>query len=255
MLFTGKLPARFHPKTLCAERYFGEALLSPPTGAPPVPEKVFWGYKIPADQWQMFGNDVAGDCPIAKTFHAIMNWTAHTGTMKTFTNQQALDIYTELTGWNPLTGANDTGLVLTDLYDRWQTTGICGDKILGWMAFNPAAPNRIEQIIWACGMADIGIRFPDSAMVQFNAGEAWSVVPGTPMPDDGHNVPLFNFGSAGYQCVTWSKLQAILKAFIVTYCDEAYGPIHESWFDMTTGMSPSHFNRDQVWADVKAQAA
>jgi hypothetical protein len=251
---TGKLPVQFHPKTLCAERYFGEELLSPPPGAPPIPEKVYWGYKVPADQWGMLGNDVAGCCVIAKSMHMIMNWTAHTGMMKTFTTEQALGLYTELTGYDPITGANDTGLVMSAFYEYWQTTGIYGDKLLGWASFNSAAPNRFNQIIWGFGTAGIGVRFPDSAMTQFNAGEAWSVVPG-PTPTEGHALPFFNFGSQGKTCDTWSKLQGATDPWLLANTDEAYAPIHVSWFDMTTGMSPSHFNRDQLWADLKTQAA
>jgi hypothetical protein len=245
---TGKRPVQFHAKALCFEKYIGTDLIAAP------PEKVYWGYKVPADKWQMFGNDVAGDCVIAHALHMIMNWTAHTGTMRTFTDQQALDLYTELTGYDQLTGANDTGLVMSDFYNYWQTTGIYGDKLLGFMSFNPAALNRMSQVIWACGAAGIGVRFPDSAMDQFNANQAWSVVPG-PTPVEGHAIPIFDFGRSGEECVSWAKLQAILNAWLLANCDEAWAPVHASWFDMTTGMSPSHFNRDQVWADIKAQEA
>jgi hypothetical protein len=140
---------------------------------------------------------------------------------------------------------------MSDFYNTWMTTGILGDKLLGFMSFNPAAPNRMGQVIWVCGAAGIGVRFPDSAMDQFDAGQAWSVVPG-PDPTSGHAIPIFNFGSVGVTCNTWAKLQAITDPWLLANCDEAWAPVHESWFDMTTGMSPNHFKRDRVWADLKA---
>jgi hypothetical protein len=236
-MMLGKLPPKMHPKTLSFEKYAGGNL-------PVAPKKVFWGYKVPPDKWQMLGNNVRGNCVVAMAMHMIMNWTAHTGTMRTFTEQQAIELY------DRITGGQDTGLVMTDFLNFWQTEGIYGDKILGWMAFNYAVPQRLEQVIWLFGGAALGVQFPKSAMNQFNAGQTWTLVPDSQI-DGGHAIPAFNDGSIGDKVVTWAKLQALVNAWRTAYLEEAYAVITESWFDATTGLTPSHFKKDELWADLK----
>jgi hypothetical protein len=240
----GKCVVKQHPKTLALEKYVGAELLAPP------PEKVYWSYKVPEDQWGVLGNDVAGDCVIAMAMHMIMNWTAHTGTMKTFSTEQALELYSSLTGFDPITGANDNGLGMTDFLNYWQTTGIYGDKILGWASFNATAPNTFSQAEWLFGGAAIGVQFPKSAMTQFDASEAWSVVPDSPT-DGGHALPFFNFGSKGRKCVTWGQQQDAQNAWLTSQVDEAYAVITQQWFD-TVDVAPNHFKKDQLWADLNA---
>jgi hypothetical protein len=234
----GKLAPKMHPKTLTFEKYAGDEL-------PLAPEKVYWSYKVPEKKWGMLGNNVRGCCVVSMAMHMIMNWTAHTGTMRTFTEQQAIDLY------DFLTGRKDTGLVMTDFMNYWQTEGIYGDKILGWMSFNSAVPNRFKQVIWLFAAVAAGVQFPRSAMTQFNARKTWDVTKRKSPIDGGHALPFFNFGSLGDKCVTWEQVQAALNAWMDKYLDESYAVISESWFDTTTGLAPNHFKRDELWADLK----
>jgi hypothetical protein len=242
-LKTGKRPFKMHAKTLFFEKYAGDAI-------PEAPEKVYWSYKVPDDQWGMLANDEVGDCVVAGAMHMDMNWTAHTGTMRTYTREQALEIYSQLTGYDPATGANDNGLVVTDFLNFWQTEGFFGSKILGWAQFNHANPKRFNQVDWLFGGVATGVQLPSSAQDQFSAGQDWSLVPDSPN-DGGHFIPGFNYGADGRKFVTWAKLQAALNDWLAAYVDEAYGVISEAWFD-TVDVAPNHFNKDQLWADLKA---
>ena len=232
----GKLPPRMHAKTLSIEKYLGDAL-------PVAPSKVYWSYKVPADAWGMLGNDVKGDCVVAMAMHMDMNWTAHTGKMRQWTTEQAVEIYDRLS-------PNDEGLVMTDFLNFWQTEGMFGNKILGWASFNYAVPNRFNQVDWLFGSVACGVQFPRSAMNQFEAGQTWTVVQGRSPIDGGHAVPAFNFGALGDKVVTWAKLHAMVNAWRDTYLDEAYAVISESWFD-TVDVAPNHLQKDALWADLK----
>jgi hypothetical protein len=180
----GKRAPKAHKKTLSFEKYAGDAL-------PVAPSKIYWSYKVPESAWGMLGNDVRGNCVIASAMHMDMNWTAHTGKMSTYTTDQATELYDRLS-------PDDSGLVITDFLNLWQTEGMYDDPI-----------------------------------------------------DGGHAIPFFNAGALGRKCVTWGKLQPALNPWLDLYTDESYAVISESWFDTTTGLAPSHFNRDLLWADLK----
>ena len=234
----GKLAPKEHPKTLSFESYLGAKL-------PKAPKKTYWSYKV--KKWDMLGNDQKGDCVVAMAMHLDMNWTAHTGSMRKWTTDQAFEIYDRLS-------PSDTGLVMTDFLDFWQTEGMFGSKILGWVKFDHTDLARFKQVDWLFGGVAAGVQVPQSAVRQFEAGKTWTVARNSPL-EGGHAIPGFNYGSKGCKFVTWAKLQPALNSWRMKYMDEGYGLISESWFDVTTGLSPNHFKRDALWADLKALRA
>lgn len=244
-LMLGRKPRKFHRNTLLFHQFL-------PSDAPlPNPEKVYWEYKLPQNNLQMFGNDKVGDCTFASKGHIIMNWTAHTGAIVIPTDQQILEAYADLTGYDPVTGANDNGAAMTDVNEYFRIKGIAGKKILGSLEFDTSNDIHLKQVIYLFGAADIGINLPNSAMDQFNAGQPWDVVDPDGGIDGGHDVPYFGMGAAGETGLTWAKLQSTGTSWRLKYWEEGYGLISDDWFDATTGLSPSHFNRDALWAAVK----
>lgn len=239
----GKLAPKAHRNTLLFNKYAGPNL-------PDAPTKVYWSYRVPDDAWGMLGNDVAGDCVVAGAMHVDMLMSAHTGAMRRYTTDQAIQLYSRLTGYDPATGTNDTGLVMTDFLEFWRTEGIDGQKILGWAKVD-LDPVRLDQATWLFAAAYTGVEVPQSAMDQFNAGQTWEVVPNSPV-EGGHCIPAFNYGSLGRKFVTWGAMQPALNDWVQKYMDEAYAVISEAWFDVTTGLAPNHFDRDALWADLKA---
>ena len=243
----GKLPPKHHPKTLLFEKY----LL--PDALPVPPGKVWREYKVPEDQWQMFGNDKYGDCTCAAKAHILMLMTAHTGTIIVPTLQDVLTMYEAVCpGFDPDTDANDNGAAITDTLNYLQTTGIAGHKILGWAAIDSTNPVRIRQGIYIFGAVDTGFNVPQSAMDQFSAGQTWDVVSDDGGIQGGHDVPYFGDGAGGYSCVTWAKNQKLTNAFEAKYCDECYCLITQDWLDNADGLAPNMLNLDALTADLKA---
>jgi len=246
----GKLAPKFHPKTLRLGKY----LL--PEALPDPPARVWREYKIPEDQWQMFGNDQLGDCTCACIAHMLMLVTAHTGTMVVPTLQDVITAYSAVSGYVPvspdklLVGMNDDGAAITDVLNYWQTQGIAGHKILGWASIDPTNAVRLRQAIYLFGGVDAGFEVPDSCMDQFDNGVTWDVVNGSPI-DGGHSVPLFGFGSEGFDCCTWAKNQKLTNTFEQTYFDEAYAVITADWLNAASGLAPNTLNLDQLTSDLQ----
>ena len=254
----GKLPPKFNPKTLYLPKYF---LKATDTSLPAPPPKNYWEYKIPADAWQMFGNDTLGDCTCACIAHMLMNATAHTGNIVIPTLADVIKVYSDVTGYDPSqaqpdgTNPTDQGAAITDILNYWQTTGIAGHKILAWASIDQGNTTHVKQGNYIFGGVDIGFNVPQSAMDQTNAKQAWDVVANDGGIIGGHSVPVFGFGSQGNTCITWSLLQQMSWDFFAKYCDEGYSVVTQDWVSNATGLAPNALNMDALMADIKLIAA
>ncbi len=89
------------------------------------------GYTQKIKAWGMMGNDNAGDCAYAGMGHAILQWSTYAQKPFVPSTNQVLAGYEALTGYNPVTGANDTGCVLNDVIAAMVKTGLAGPQGLG----------------------------------------------------------------------------------------------------------------------------
>lgn len=238
----GKLRPKKNRRTLRLANY----MLS---GLPEAPAKLWREYKIPEGGWGMMKNDQLGDCTCAAIAHMVMLFTAHTGTMVTPTDEDVVGVYSAVTGYNPADPSTDQGAAITDILQYWQTTGIAGHKILGWakIANNAAS---VRQAMYLFGAVDIGFNVPQSAMNQFDDKQAWDIVPDDGGIQGGHSVPLFGYGSEGFDCTTWGANQKLTTAFANAYCDENYVVITNDWIDAASGLAPNTFDLAMLQADL-----
>src|ERR1019366_4365184 len=97
----GKSVARHDPRTLLLASYVTRTLPAPPASFDVTSKVKAWG---------MMDNDQIGDCTCAAAGHLLMEWTAdHGKKMFTPTDKQIVAAYSAITGYNPVTGANDNG--------------------------------------------------------------------------------------------------------------------------------------------------
>jgi len=227
------------------------------TAVPPAPAKVYREYKVPLNLWGMFANDRVGDCTCACIAHILMLFTSHTGKMVTPTQQQVLDAYSAITGYDPAqtdaSGNNptDTGANISDVLNYWKNVGIAGHKIIAWASVDPKNIAEVKQAIWLFGGLDVGIEVFSSMEAQFAAHQPWD----DPSGDDlgGHSVPIFGYGSDGNTCVTWATLQQMGWPTFSQICSEAYVVITQDWLDQQ-GKTPSGFDLATLQADMQALA-
>jgi len=237
----GKLPRKIHYRTIPFPRFLSD------TAPAPDPAKVYWEYKLPQKNLQMFKNDSLGCCTVAAIAHMIMNMTAHTGSIVIPTDDQVVEFYSAVSGYVPGDESTDNGATITDVLARWQSVGLAGHKIAGWVEFDFGNPQHFDWAQYLFGGADCGMQLPNSAMEQFNANEAWDVVTNDGGIDGGHSVPYFGYGSAGRMGLTWAKNQAATKAFEAKYFDEAYAVFGPDWFD-NASIAPNGFDKDALYA-------
>ena len=245
----GRLPKKFHPKTLMLSKYLLSDLPAPPA-------KVYREYKVPANAWGFYGNDTLGDCTCAAKAHLLMMMTAHTQpTMFVSAVADIIAAYSAISGYVPGDPSTDTGCAMTDVLNYFQTTGIAGHQILAWASVNFADPVQFRQAVYLFGAVDVGVNLPNSAIDQTNAGQTWDVIPDDGGIAGGHDVIYFGAGGEGDTNVTWGQLQASTNAWNQKYIEEAYVVITDDWLNAADGLAPNGLDLDALTADLAALKA
>lgn len=220
------------------------------TGAlPAAPPSADWMSGV--TDWPMYGNDRCGCCTIATIGHAIQ-LASHYGQGKTTTisDQAVLDKYATLSGYDPATGANDTGLVVQDVLADWVKVGIEGHKALAFAQVDLSNQAEVEASIAIFGWLYLGVNFPNSAMDQFNAGKPWDVVRGAKI-EGGHAIPAAFYQRAAankFKLITWARAQDMTLAFWGRYVEEAWAVITPEWLS-AVGNTPTGLDLHGVGED------
>lgn len=231
----GKLPARVDSRTLKLSMVLNVPVL------PPLPETfdldVHLGTDIPLS---MLGNDQWGDCVIVGR----ANWTLRAEAFEqqkviNITTQECLDEYWKEEGWvapqprkciiqwgmKKAAAPPDNGLNVLDSLKEWRKTGwMTGAKTYTIDAFAAINIKNHTELCYSAYLLSggyIGFQVPDTAMVQFQTGQTWTVEPGAKI-EGGHCVYIVGFNPTGPICVTWGRKQPMTWEFFDTYCDEAY---------------------------------
>lgn len=230
--------------------YLHELATSP---FPPLPAKV----EVPdVADWGTLGNDVWGDCVIAGMAHAINAWNVDVDLLAPVPN--AADViaqYCALTGAKAPGDANDTGLIIGTVLKDWATTGLFGatdvpaqapSQISAYARVSLGDGGDIRQGIACYGAVIAGFNMPQSAEDQFNAGENFTYVPGSPIVG-GHEMVLIAFDGLWVQAVTWGTVVNLGPQFTAHYMDTAFVAIPPAF--ITAGRGPT-LNLAQLQADI-----
>ncbi|SEM64254.1 hypothetical protein SAMN04488505_105274 [Chitinophaga rupis] len=244
----GKLPARHDLRTLQFEKYII------PSALPPIPEKIAWQDNIPVS-WGMMQNDSYGDCTCAAAGHMIMNWTGNVNvqTIRIPGDQQILDAYAAITGFDPVTGLNDNGAVVLDVLKYWRNTGINNDKITAFAGLENQNIQQVKEAVYLFGGCYLGVALPNSAKDQ----KVWSIPPygpygqGAPGSWGGHAIPVVGYDSRYLAVVTWGEIKFMTWGFFQTYCDEAYAVLSIDWINPDNNKSPVGFDMTSLQQDLK----
>jgi hypothetical protein len=255
----GKKPAREDAVAFKLVSFLKGGMASLPT-AP----AVFGHYDL-IGQAGMLGNDQYGDCVFAGGDHETMLWTAIGGSKVTFTDSAALSDYSAVTGFNPNDPNSDQGTDMEEAAKYRRKTGLVDGRgrrhtidaylelpgVSARGANNPATLlPAIASSAYVFGAIGIGIEFPESAMQQFNAGQPWSIVKGSPI-QGGHYVPLVGRRANGnYVVITWGELQEVTPAFLTEYVDEAIAYV--SIEQLKNGKNLEGFDLSTLQADLAA---
>lgn len=242
----GKLNPKVHPKTLLFDKYL--------TGELPLPaEKIYREYKVPATAKQMFGNDTIGDCTFAGLANLGILFTCHTGQVVIPTLDEVLEGYSAVSGYDPVTGANDNGCAMTDVLEYARTVGLGGRKILAWAQIDHTNQIHRDLGVDLFGATYLGVQLPASAQEQFVPNEEchWEVVSHSPV-EGGHCIIHPGKGSEGGDYVTWANwFVKASTAWEQKYIDEEYVVITEDWIDQATQKTLGGIDLNALYADIK----
>jgi hypothetical protein len=203
---------------------------------PAAPDLVDYITGVP--EWPVYGNDAIGDCTCAAAGHMIEAWTQYgQGSGIEVSKAAVIKAYSAVSGYDPNTGANDNGAVMQDVLDYWRKTGIGGHKILAFAQVDVSHASELAAALYLFGHVYLGFSFPSSAMDQFNQGQPWDVVKGSPI-EGGHAVDwgLVAKGQ-NHRVITWGAVQEMTPAFFAKYVDEAWVVLDQEWINRT-GVSP-----------------
>lgn len=180
--------------------------------------------------WGMLGNDNWGDCVFAGGAHETMLFN-RLGAAKTkvpFTAQSTLSDYSAVTGFDPNDPSTDNGTEVRVALSYRRKTGMVDangvrHKIGAFVSLDPKNWVELMQAVYVFGVVGIGFEFPQSAMDQFNAGQIWDVVPGSPI-EGGHYTPVVGSMSSAKKgtLITWARRQEFTRAFYETHNDESW---------------------------------
>jgi hypothetical protein len=216
----GKLVPKHDPRTLSFTQFQVAATLK---AAP-----IGFGHQGLIPSWGMLGNDRAGDCVVAGGAHETMLWNAIAKRTIPFDAKSVLSDYSTVTGYDPVTGANDNGTVVLDYLKYRRNTGALdavGQRhhIGAFVALEVGNWTQLLEALYIFDVVGIGVEFPNTAMTQFENGQPWSVVPGAQI-EGGHYIPIVGRPKIStLNIVTWGKVQPMTRAFYKKYCDEAWG--------------------------------
>jgi hypothetical protein len=226
------------------------------TAAPTPPEGDF-GHEGLVAEWGMLGNDSAGDCVWAGAAHETMMLGAEGDHHPAFSTDSVLSDYSAVTGYVPGDESTDRGTDVRNAMLYRRKTGIldaAGHRhhIGAFLRLRPGDLAQLYQALYVFGAVGIGIEFPSSAGEQFNSGEPWDVVDGSPI-DGGHYIPVVARRGGQPVCVTWGRTHSMTERFYETYCDEAWCFVSASVLN-GEGRSPEGLSLEQLRSDLKALA-
>jgi hypothetical protein len=245
MVKLGKTPATPDDRNLKLVDY-----LVPPQ-LPSLPDTYDWFKQV--SRFGPMGNLDAGDCVVAGAGHMVQTWTANQGHEVIIPDADIIRLYSQLTGYDPKTGANDTGLNIAAFLKFWRKSGVAGHKIGAYVQVNPHDKNQLAYANYLFGGVYCGLALPLTAQNQ----QVWDVadpdLTGNAEPGSwgGHCVNLGIHDPLGYVFSTWGEEQYATRTFVNAYCDEAYAIISQDFLD-GNGKAANGFDVDSLTKDLQA---
>jgi hypothetical protein len=209
----------------------------------------------------MLGNDQWGDCVEAADGHIVEQQTQYgQGAEVVITEAQALAAYSAITGFNPNAGPpgnnpTDQGTEVQAGLQYLRTPGLDNHAITMFAQLDPTNMADVQLAVAELGIVDIGMAFPASAMDQFNAGQPWDVVAGSPI-EGGHCVVVVGYDSTYLYVYTWGAVQKMTYAFWNEYVagngGEAWAIISPDWVNAASGTDPEGIDKEALGAQFAA---
>lgn len=212
-----------------------------------VPVTFDFSATVPA--FPMLGNDQYGDCVEAACLHANQIYTD--GGYQP-TSGDALRMYSAVTGFTPNNPNSDQGTIITDALNWLIDNPFPGDstKLNTYFSVDVNNDNEVNTALWLSGGLVIGFDIPYSAVQQFDNGQVWDYVPGSPIVG-GHSISLYGLQGSVKEGVSWGLRQSMTEAFWSNYVSEAWMLADENWVSAYGGRAANLLDFAAINADVE----
>jgi hypothetical protein len=187
----------------------------------------------------MLGNDQWGDCAEAGILHLIQAQSVNTGNPLSATTDQALALYSAVTGFDPNAGPSgnnptDNGTALTDLLTYVKANGVemtdstgktVTVEIVGSASLDISSVGQMRYAAYTFGGNYLGINCPEQCV---DDTDNWNFAPGLPIAG-GHCISEEGEGAAGGKIVSWGMVIPASLGFLLSYLEEGYVICSKAW--------------------------
>lgn len=214
-----------------------------------VPPTKIWGAKV--SRWTPMLSPPLQICTIASAGHLIQTWTSELGHEVLLPDSTILAAYSQISGYDPQSGAGDDGVSLPSLLDYWTNTGIGGHTINQYLVLEHGNQNHIQIAVFAFGGCLVQLDLPASAKSQ----DVWSVPPegttgaGAPGSLYPHVVPIIGYDPLYLTIVTWGQIKRMTWGFLTSYWDRAYAVFSQNDFVTHAGTAPNGLSLSELQSD------
>lgn len=262
---TGKHPYQAKASDLLMAKYLDKSALINSGQVPEAPSMYFLPQPdgaLPMWDGDDLGNKTIGLCVFAGLAHLFMLAGKLSGQPCTITKDQVVALYAQLTGYDPVTGANDNGYNIRDLLAYAQTTGAWGRKVLAYTLVNAQDPVELAIATWlGCGTLG-GFSLPLTAEGQTapDGRQLWDVPQGGftaangPGTWGGHCIHCYSTSTDRDGGNSWGERSFWTRAWQQACQDEAWLILPDNWAP-STGLAPDGFALADLLADVAARNA
>lgn len=219
---------------------------------PNPPDEIDWVSEM-KNRLQMWKNDEYGDCVFAAFYNYLAVATGYTEDTFPYTNEDVLNDYSAVTGFDPNDPSTDNGANPEDALKYYMKN----NRILAWGELDHHNLKECKQALDIFGGIYTAFALPLSAKNQ----EVWSVKKLWGIFDTSESIP----GSWGGHMTmtqaldkdgngttdTWGTTKKFTKAFWNKYCTGSYFFITEKWVSDHTGKTPNGLDLDTLLKDAK----
>jgi hypothetical protein len=200
-------------------------------------------------------NDTLGDCVIAGMAHIAGLLSGNAGSPLMLSSAQIVKLYSAIGGYVPGDPSTDNGCDEQTALNYWQTKGLPGHKIFGWMSVNPTDPVEVRTALWLFENLMFGIELPDAWVNPMPSAPGWVWRSAGPAdPQNGHCFVGTGYAPGRIQIDSWGMIGSVTDAAVAQYAGasdggELYCVLSQDAIAKASQKAPNGFDWSQLLAD------